>query len=75
MNHILYNLNIGIIYIFELISLVNELEFNPIIHKLTIKNSFRLIDTIPKDELVLNLCDGCDIDGLPGPSIGKIKMN
>lgn len=57
-------------YITELISLANDLNFIPIVHRLLMSNITFEINTIPKDELVMNLCDGSDIDGMPGPSVG-----
>jgi hypothetical protein len=38
---------------------------------MTMSNSSRVIDNdLPLDEIVLNLCDGCDSDNVPGPSVG-----
>ena len=46
------------------------MHFEPHIHMITMENSKAIIDSIPFTELIFNLCDGCDVDGLPGPSIG-----
>ncbi|KAJ3123330.1 hypothetical protein HK098_002021 [Nowakowskiella sp. JEL0407] len=58
-------------YIVELSTLATDLFFQPVIHRLTISNFGEFISTIPKLELVLNLCDGSDIDGVPGPSVAE----
>ncbi len=43
----------------------------PIIHRLRMNNIHSTIDSIPVEELTMNLCDGCDIDGVPGPSVAE----
>ena len=57
-------------YIKELECLTRELDFTPCIHRLLLSNITSKIDEIPHDELILNLCDGSDVDGVPGPSVG-----
>ncbi len=58
-------------YIKELQGLAKELAFEPNIHRLKLSNIESIINTIPKNELIMNLCDGSDLDGVPGPSVGK----
>lgn len=61
-------------YIKELEQLAAELHFIPVMHRLVMDNIKSTIDTIPKDELVFNVCDGSDIDGMPGPSVGTVLI-
>ncbi|KAJ3098643.1 hypothetical protein HDU96_010992 [Phlyctochytrium bullatum] len=58
-------------YVAELRELAKQLYFEPNIHLITLKNYRADIDTIPLAELVFNLCDGCDVDGLPGPCVAE----
>lgn len=58
-------------YIEELRTLARELDFDPVIHLLRLSNIEAELDTIPPEELIMNVCDGSDIDGVPGPSVGK----
>ncbi|KAJ3214385.1 Mitochondrial intermediate peptidase [Dinochytrium kinnereticum] len=58
-------------YVEELKQLSQQLFFEPVVHLITLKNSRQEIDQIPLEELVFNLCDGCDVDGLPGPSVAR----
>lgn len=46
------------------------MAFIPILHKLLLSNMHAIIDSIPRGELIFNLCDGSDVDGVPGPSVG-----
>lgn len=55
--------------------LAKELNYIPIVHRLLMANIYSSIDTIPKDELVMNLCDGSDIDGMPGITFIKQLTN
>ena len=52
-------------YFEELSNLAKELGYIPIIHKLVLKNTTKVIDSIPDGELIMNVCDGSDIDGVP----------
>ncbi len=52
-------------YLKELESLAKELDFFPIIHRLLLNNMTQIIDSIPRDEIIMNVCDGSDIDGVP----------
>ncbi|KAI9100431.1 hypothetical protein DFS34DRAFT_592328 [Phlyctochytrium arcticum] len=56
-------------YIQELRTLAEELEFVPDIHLMRLTGIEAEIDQIPIDDLIMNVCDGCDIDGVPGPSV------
>ncbi|KND03270.1 uncharacterized protein SPPG_02320 [Spizellomyces punctatus DAOM BR117] len=56
-------------YIQELKTLATELEFDPVVHLLRLSNIEAQIDEIPLDDLIMNVCDGSDIDGVPGPSV------
>jgi hypothetical protein len=62
-------------YFKELESLAKDLEFEPVLRKLLLSNIHATIDSIPSGELILNLCDGCDIDGVPGPSVGRLQIS
>lgn len=63
-------------YFDELKTLSLQSGFNPVLHILTIENTKDSIDSLdPEDGIILNLCDGCDVDGLPGPSVGKGEIN
>ena len=57
-------------YIEELGTLAKELGYTPIIHKLVLGNMHQVIGVIPNDELIMNVCDGSDIDGVPVNYIG-----
>ena len=52
-------------YFQELSNLAIELGYSPVIHKLVISNTQKVIDSIPDGELIMNVCDGSDIDGVP----------
>jgi uncharacterized protein YjgD (DUF1641 family) len=52
-------------YFKELTNLAIELEYSPVIHKLVMSNIKQVIDSIPDGELIMNVCDGSDIDGVP----------
>ncbi|KAJ3042362.1 hypothetical protein HDV00_007496 [Rhizophlyctis rosea] len=56
-------------YINELSTMATALEFQPRVHRMKMANIHEICDTLPKEELVMNLCDGSDIDGVPGPSV------
>ncbi|KAI8810440.1 hypothetical protein BJ742DRAFT_177102 [Cladochytrium replicatum] len=58
-------------YIEELRQLSRDLDFDPVIHRMTLENKQAEIDGIPEEELIMNLCDGSDIDGVPGPSVAE----
>ncbi|KAJ3128394.1 hypothetical protein HK101_005407, partial [Irineochytrium annulatum] len=58
-------------YVAELSLLSEQLSFKPNVHLITLKNFKADIDSIPFTDLIFNLCDGCDIDGIPGPSIAQ----
>jgi hypothetical protein len=61
-------------YMVELQNLTKELELIPVIHRMLLSNMNNIIDSLPYDELILNLCDGSDIDGVPGPSVGEFIL-
>lgn len=52
--------------------MTRELDFVPVLRKVFLSTIKSTIDSIPRDELILNLCDGCDVDGVPGPSVGEL---
>ncbi|KAI8820760.1 uncharacterized protein EV422DRAFT_530069 [Fimicolochytrium jonesii] len=56
-------------YIQELKTLATEIGFEPVVHLLQLGNIEREIDLIDLEELIMNVCDGSDIDGVPGPSV------
>ncbi|TPX53057.1 D-alanine---D-alanine ligase [Synchytrium endobioticum] len=56
-------------YFKELEQLAEELNFTPVIHKMTLTNMNGEIDTIPNEDIIFNLCDGSDVDGVCGPSV------
>ncbi|TPX58080.1 D-alanine---D-alanine ligase [Powellomyces hirtus] len=56
-------------YIQELKTLATDLQFDPVIHLMHLSGIEAEIQTIPSDELIMNVCDGSDIDGVPGPSV------
>jgi hypothetical protein len=56
-------------YFKELETMTRELDFVPVLKKVFMSTIKTTIDSIPKSELILNLCDGCDVDGVPGPSV------
>ena len=58
------------------VSIDTNLSFMPLerlnIHILTMKNYNKIIDSIDKDDIIVNLCDGCDEkDNLPGLCVVK----
>eukprot|EP01004_Peranema_trichophorum_P004407 NODE_3332_length_1371_cov_2.624199_g2898_i0.p1 GENE.NODE_3332_length_1371_cov_2.624199_g2898_i0~~NODE_3332_length_1371_cov_2.624199_g2898_i0.p1 ORF type:complete len:366 (+),score=31.09 NODE_3332_length_1371_cov_2.624199_g2898_i0:59-1156(+) len=54
-------------YIEELLDIGKKLGFNTEIHVLD--QSHLVLQHLPHDEIILNLCDGSDTDGIPGPSV------
>lgn len=59
------------LYIEEIRNLAKDIGLEPIMVALKMKTIQAQIDEIPLGETVLNLCDGSDIDGVPGPSVAK----
>lgn len=55
-------------YILELQELAQG-SYEPVIHLLSLGNVKSEIDKITDESLILNLCDGCDTDGVPGPCV------
>ena len=58
-------------YFKELETMTRDLHLEPVLQKVVLTNVVAVIDSIPVGEYILNLCDGCDVDGVPGPSVGK----
>ncbi|KAJ3157036.1 hypothetical protein HDU89_002446 [Geranomyces variabilis] len=56
-------------YIQELKQLATDLQFDPVIHLMRLDETEKELKNVPIDELVMNVCDGSDIDGVPGPSV------
>lgn len=65
------------IYFDELMVLAQECQYTPKIHPLRMNNIDSTLhslvgnssDEAATEDVVFNLCDGCDVDGLPGPSV------
>jgi len=58
-------------YFNELVQMCDEINFDCVIHLVRISDSKEVIDRIPKGAMILALCDGCDVDGVPGPSVTR----
>ncbi|KAJ3154532.1 hypothetical protein HDU86_004661 [Geranomyces michiganensis] len=56
-------------YIQELKTLATDLQFDPVIHLMRLNETESELKDVATDELVMNVCDGSDIDGVPGPSV------
>jgi D-alanine-D-alanine ligase-like ATP-grasp enzyme len=58
-------------YLQELIKIFDEIGKEAVIHLLRMRDFPQIVDKIPKGETIMNLCDGSDIDGVPGPCVTK----
>eukprot|EP01116_Phalansterium_solitarium_P024169 TRINITY_DN8776_c0_g1_i1.p1 TRINITY_DN8776_c0_g1~~TRINITY_DN8776_c0_g1_i1.p1 ORF type:complete len:372 (-),score=122.15 TRINITY_DN8776_c0_g1_i1:587-1702(-) len=55
----------------EVVDYVSEIRPDAVVRGflMTLDNFQAIIDSAPADALVVNLCDGCDVDGTPGPCV------
>jgi len=58
-------------YLDELIQMFDEIHKDAILHLVRMSDYKEVIDQIPKGGVVLNLCDGADVDGVPGPGVTR----
>eukprot|EP01012_Entosiphon_sulcatum_P002488 TRINITY_DN1052_c0_g1_i1.p1 TRINITY_DN1052_c0_g1~~TRINITY_DN1052_c0_g1_i1.p1 ORF type:complete len:1441 (-),score=262.59 TRINITY_DN1052_c0_g1_i1:59-4381(-) len=55
----------------ELHTIFSNMGYDCSIVSVTLENYPKLISVIPRDEIVINLCDGSDTDGMPGPCVAR----
>jgi D-alanine-D-alanine ligase-like ATP-grasp enzyme len=58
-------------YLDELFRMFEEINREAVIHLLRMIDYKQVIDAIPKGVVILNLCDGSDVDGVPGPGVSR----
>jgi len=58
-------------YLDELITMFDEIQRDAILHLVRMSDYKEVVDQIPCGEVVLNLCDGADVDGVPGPGVTR----
>jgi len=58
-------------YFDELIKMCDEIHMDAVLHLVRITDYKEVIDQIPKGAIILALCDGSDVDGVPGPSVTR----
>jgi len=58
-------------YFDELIKMCNEINMDAVLHLVRMSDYKEVIDQIPKGAVILALCDGSDVDGVPGPSVTR----
>jgi len=58
-------------YLGELIKLFDEIHLDAVIHLVRMSDYKQVIDRMPRGEVILNLCDGADVDGVPGPGVTR----
>jgi len=58
-------------YFDELIKMCDEINMDTALHLVRISDYKEVIDDIPKGAIILALCDGSDVDGVPGPSVTR----
>jgi len=58
-------------YLTELIRIFDDMGKEASIYLARMSDYEQVVDKIPRGETILNLCDGSDIDGVPGASVTK----
>jgi D-alanine-D-alanine ligase-like ATP-grasp enzyme len=58
-------------YLDELIAMFDEIHRDAVLYLVRMSDYKQVIDLMPRGEVVLNLCDGADVDGVPGPSVTR----
>jgi hypothetical protein len=58
-------------YFDELIKIFDEIGRDAVLHLVRMGDYKQVIDRVPRSEVVLNLCDGSDVDGVPGPIVTR----
>jgi len=58
-------------YLDELITMFDEIHRDAVLHLVRMCDYKEVIDQVPRGEVVLNLCDGADVDGVPGPGVTR----
>jgi len=58
-------------YFDELIKMCDEINMDTALHLVRITDYKEVIDKIPEGAIILALCDGSDVDGVPGPSVTR----
>jgi len=60
-------------YFSDLIKMFGEMSqpIDAILHLVRMNDYKEVIENMPKGEVILNLCDGSDADGVPGPCVSR----
>jgi len=58
-------------YFEELIKICQEINRDAILHLVRMVDYKEVIDKIPRGAIILNLCDGADVDGVPGSGVSR----
>lgn len=58
-------------YLEEIIAMFDEIDYDAVLHLVRMSDYKEVINQIPHGEIVFNLCDGADVDGVPGPGVTR----
>lgn len=58
-------------YFEELFRMFDEIHMDVVLHLVRMCDYKQVIDEIPRGAIILALCDGSDIDGVPGPGVTR----
>jgi len=58
-------------YFEELLRIFDEINMDAVLHLVRMSDYEQVIDNIPKGAIILALCDGSDVDGVPGPGVTR----
>jgi len=58
-------------YFEELFKICDELNRDGVLHLVRMIDYKEVIDNVPRGAVILNLCDGSDVDGVPGPGVTR----
>jgi len=58
-------------YFDELLKICDEINRDGVLHLVRMVDYKEVIDNIPRGAVILNLCDGSDVDGVPGPGVTR----
>jgi len=58
-------------YFEELIRMCDEIDRDGVLHLVRMSDYKSVVDAIPRGAVILQLCDGSDVDGVPGPGVSQ----
>jgi len=58
-------------YFDELMKICDDMNKDALLYLVRMEDFHEVIEKVPKGATILNLCDGSDVDGVPGPGVSK----